>query len=160
MQQKIGLLPTRGNSGEQRAIICFFRRNSELSSASSEGTASHHPLLQEEQRAIIRFLRLEIVTGPEINRRLTAQYGDSVPLRRIYPSKIPSVDFALLQNKISKTRSINALTPKQKPSCPIEYLSLCIAGLYASESQGNMLRNDNWITPLPFVTYCSNIEIK
>ena len=38
---------------------------------------------KEEQRGVIRFLWSEGVTGAEIHRRLSAQYGDSALPRRI-----------------------------------------------------------------------------
>jgi len=40
---------------------------------------------KEEQRGVIRFLWTEGVTGVQINRRLSAQYGDSaLPRRSVY----------------------------------------------------------------------------
>jgi len=41
--------------------------------------------MKEEQRGVIRFLWSEGVTGAEIHRRLSAQYGDSaLPRRSVY----------------------------------------------------------------------------
>jgi hypothetical protein len=40
---------------------------------------------KEEQRAVIRFLWSEVVSGAEIHRRLSTQYGNSaLPRRSVY----------------------------------------------------------------------------
>jgi hypothetical protein len=39
---------------------------------------------KEEQRSVIRFLRSEGVSGAEIHRRLSAQYGNSVLLQQSF----------------------------------------------------------------------------